>query len=61
MPDGLKITRIRASSSPTFWNVCGTPRGTKTNEPAGVSLISSPSLKRSRPESTYHDSSSFSW
>src|SRR5574339_274749 len=61
MPDGVNETRIRAGVSPTFWKQCGTPRGTKTKDPSGASLRSSPSRKRSRPSSTYHHSSSLAW
>src|SRR3712207_7736526 len=36
MPDGVKITRIRAGSAPSLRKTCGTPRGTNTKEPAGA-------------------------
>jgi iron complex transport system substrate-binding protein len=48
---GVSVARKRAGELPAFCQVCGVPRGMKTNDPGGASTSSSPSLTRSVPSS----------
>ena len=58
IPDGVKSTSIRPGVVPAFCHVCGTPRGTKTNDPAGAASTSSLSRNWNVPSSTIRHSSS---
>jgi len=53
--------RYRAGSRLGFQNVCATPRGPSTADPAGASNSRSPMRKRSVPSRTYQASSSSWW